>query len=128
MRIEVMSSRLNIDYAIKEKSTDFYYSVTDMYDIELFTDDFRQEEEKIIEESTLKHENLNSYFFKKIIAPTEPFNQIENQLFMGKTYEIKYKNYSDSSNMFFATGICILTSILTLGICIIITNKIKKRD
>ena len=123
-----MSDRLNIDSKIGERSSDFYYSASDMFGVDVFTDDFREELRETKSIVSSKNESLLTELFSEEFVESGPFDSFEGQMFMTKRYEAKYHENNSITGTFLSIILCTFAGIISLGLCVFITNVVKKKE
>lgn len=121
-----MGERIDIDNTSDEKSTDFYYSASDVYGVNVFTDEFHDAKDTVVSEETEKNDVIMTELFSGTPTVPETYENITSLMFMGKQYETRYRDYNSGNSSIAIVGWCLLSSLVSLGICIFITYKVKK--
>ena len=122
-----MSNRLQIDNKVKEKAIDFYYSATDMYGVDLFSDDF-ENQNYLIKCSEEQHSaDLTASLFGADKKETVTYAFCE-QMFLTKQYERKYKSPSDDLGIYLYIICGILAGVISLIGCMVITEIVKRKN
>lgn len=122
-----MSDRLKIDNTIKEKSTDFYYSATDMYGVDVFTESYRETKELVANQYKEKTVNTVSVMFDGDNELQDSYETFATSMFMGKQYERKYRDYNNNNEIMLSFVLCILAGAFSLIMCAFITKFVKKK-
>lgn len=127
MYVEKMSERLEIDDKVKEKSTDFYYSASDMYGVDVFTDSFREQDILIDTQKQDKLSKITSEMFVKDTCLDVSY-AFSEQMFMTRQYERKYKSDVNDMGILLEVLGGILAGTVSLIMCMILTTITKRKN
>ena len=123
-----MSDRLKIDSKIGERSSDFYYSASDMFGIDVFTEDFREELKETKSIVSSQNDSILTEMFSNELLESGPYEAFAGQMFMTKEYKAKYHESSNITGTFLSIILCTFAGIISLGLCVFITNVVKKKE
>lgn len=123
-----MSDRLPINNTIRDKSVNFYYSVTDMYDMDLFTTEFRRDAQSLEQSDRNEiQKNLHNVFIDEYTAG-EGYESISKDLFINKKYESRYVDVVDRGSILLTVMLCLLSAVFSLGLCSFMKRRRKTDD
>lgn len=123
-----MNDRLKIDSKIGERSSDFYYSASDMFGVDVFTEDFREELKETKSIVSSHNDSILTGLFSEEFIELGPYEAFEGQMFMTKDYKAKYHESSNIAGTFLSVMLCIVAGGISLGLCVFITKVIKKKE
>jgi hypothetical protein len=112
-------SDVNVDPSVLHERSDTYSSLTDIYGVEVFTDEFRKKVEDYQQEQQDTYNNIKEeIFIKSPDADTDPYSQVTANLFMDDNWIVKEAPPEEKSDVIAALPIvamvCIMTYILLL--------------
>ncbi|MFT3984216.1 MAG: hypothetical protein QM697_09915 [Lachnospiraceae bacterium] len=124
-----MNERIEIENNIKSTSRDLYYSVTDVYGMDLFARDFR-EKKKTIEENVLleKQELQQGVFEQEKKTAADPYEKIISQMFLQETWESRYREQQSRGYMGYAVTGSIIACIFTAVTCRYFIRRRERRQ
>ena len=119
-------SRVEIENKIENIKKDVYYSDTDRYDINLFSDEFRAKELSVYAENTSAIKSIEESVFNLPAAKgQEEYSELKEEIFAYKSLDIQYHNNENSnSKSYIISGIIMV--IIFCFVCIYYFIKRKK--
>lgn len=124
-----MNERIEIENNINGTPRDLYYSVTDMYGLDLFSRDFREKKKTIEEAALLEKQELRQEVFgqeKKVAA--NPYEKVTSQIFLQDTWESRYREQESQGYLGYAVTGGMIACIFTAVICRYFIRRRERRQ
>lgn len=124
-----MDERIEIDNTINGKPRDLYYSVTDLYGLDLFSENFR-ENKKVIDETNLleKQELQQKVFGQEKKTVTNPYEKVASQMFLQDTWESRYREEESQGYFGYVLASSLMACVFAAVICRYFIRRRERRE